>query len=92
MPHRCAVYGCHGNYTGEPYSDVVKFPSKANVEDKKIRDTWNSAMPNNLKTLIKRKPIYICKKHFDPNCKWIIIRGKRSDEPQVFLVEFQNHA
>ena len=59
MPHRCAVYGCRGNYTGEPYSDVVKFPSKDNVEAKKIGDTWISAMPNDPKTLIKRKTIYI---------------------------------
>ena len=55
MPHRSAVYGCCGNYTGEPYSDVVKFPSKDNVEAKKIQDTWISAMPNDPKTLIKRK-------------------------------------
>ena len=82
MPHRCAVYGCRGNYTGEPYCDVVKFPSKDNVEAKKIRDTWISAMPNDPKTLIKRKTIYTCKKHFVPNCKWITVQGgKRPDEP-----------
>ena len=27
MPRRCAVYGCRGNYIGEPYTKTVSFPT-----------------------------------------------------------------
>ena len=27
MPKRCAAFNCRGNYDGEPYSQVVSFPT-----------------------------------------------------------------
>ena len=74
------ILQCQGNYNGEPYSQMVKFPSRIKEEEEwKERIT---AIPNPLKSLLKRKEIYICQKHFHPDCKWKQIRGgKHPDEP-----------
>ena len=60
MGRHCVVYNCRGNYREEPYSQVVKFPT-----DRNERSKWISALPNDPKTLLKRKELWICVKHFD---------------------------
>ena len=39
MPKRCAVFNCRGNYDGEPYSQVVSFPT-----DRVERTRWIETM------------------------------------------------
>ena len=41
MPKGSNVYGCRGNYRGEPYAPVVKFP-----DDPEIRRQWLDSLPN----------------------------------------------
>ena len=79
MGKRCASYGCRGNYEGEPYSKVVKFP-----KDEVTRQAWIDAMPNNPGTLKDRKEIYICATHFEG--KWINVKGGTypANPPSVF--------
>ena len=60
MPKLCAAYGCRGNYKGEPYVRMVKFPSEENE-----RRRWIEAMPNNPATLITRRDIFVCASNFD---------------------------
>ena len=87
MPHRYAVYGCRGTYTRETYCDVVKFPSKNNVEAKKIRYEIHGFPPCHTTRKHLNKKSYTCKKLFNPNCKQIAIQeGKRLDEPQSIIV------
>ena len=75
MGRHCIVYNCRGNYRGEPYSQVVKFPT-----DENERSKWISALPNDPKTSLKRKELWICVKRFD--CAWKTTRGgKRPAEP-----------
>ena len=50
MPRRCAVYGCRGNYTGEPYTKCVSFPT-----DEETRLKWISALPIAPSSLVERK-------------------------------------
>ena len=79
MPRKCAAYKCRGNYNGEPYSQMVKFPSQIKEEEWK---EWITDMPNPLESLLQQKEIYICQKHFHPDCKWKkICGGKCPDEP-----------
>ena len=40
MPMKCNMFNRKGNYPGEPYSPVVKFPSDADE-----RERWNFACP-----------------------------------------------
>ena len=79
MPKRCASFGCFGNYKGQSYVRMVKFPTDVNE-----RERWIQALPNSRESLNQRKEIYICASHF--NCSWIVARGgKRSvDPPSVF--------
>jgi hypothetical protein len=70
MPKRCAVYGCRSNYRGEPYTQVVRFPT-----DDMERERWIKAMPNAGPSLIGRRDLYVCASHFD--CEWIVSRGGR---------------
>lgn len=79
MPKRCAVYGCQGNYRGQPYTKVVRFP-----EDELEHDRWIKAMPNAGPSLVGRRNLYICATHFD--CEWITYRGGRRPvvPPSIF--------
>ena len=80
MPKRCAAYGCHGNYRGEPYSRMVRFPSN---EDE--REAWINALPNRKGTVTNRKDLFICASHF--NCAWQTCRGgKRPVGPPTVFV------
>ena len=68
MPKRCVTYGCRGNYAGEPYTRVVKFPT-----DDKQRTEWLQAMPNAPGTLENRKNLYLWASHF--SCEWVSVQG-----------------
>ena len=83
---KCAAYNCRGNYNGEPYSPMVKFPSRDNENEKDDWDDWIKAMPNTPESLMKLKEVWICKKHFDPNCEWKTIKGGKlpSMPPSIF--------
>ena len=71
MPKKCNVYGCRGNYRGEPCTKVVLFPT-----DEVERNRWIEAMPNERSGLLQLKQIYACVRHFD--CKWIItVKGEK---------------
>ena len=63
MPKRCAAYGCRGNYTGGPYTSVVRFPIEITE-----RNRWIEAMPNDPGSLRERTEIVVCASHFE--CKW----------------------
>ena len=52
MPRRCAVYGCRGNYKGEPYTKTVSFPS-----EKETRQKWIAAMPNDPASFLEKEEI-----------------------------------
>ena len=67
MPKKCNVYGCRGNYRGEPYTEVVPFPT-----DEVERNRWIDAMPNEHSSLLQLKQIYACAHHFD--CEWITVK------------------
>ena len=84
MPRMCSVYGCRGNYKGEPYSPVVKCP-----DDPDIRKQWIDAMPNKRGSLEKLKEIWICRRHFD--CQDIKVQGgsRPSCHPTI-LMAFRN--
>lgn len=69
MPKRRAVYRCRGNYQGQPYTQVVRFPT----EEAK-RDRWIKAMPIG-SSLTGRRELFVCASHFD--CVWVISRGGR---------------
>lgn len=79
MPKRFAAYGCHGNYHGQPYSLVVRFPSSVDE-----REAWINALPNKKWTLTNRKDLYVCASHF--NCNWQVYRGGKrpAGPPTVF--------
>ena len=80
MPKRCAAFGCRGNYKGEDYSPVVKFP-----KDDLTHQAWIDAMPNDPETLKDRTgDIYICAAHFD--CEYVNIKGGKrpSKPPSIF--------
>ena len=79
MPKRCAVYGCWGNYRGQPYTRVVRFPT-----EEAERDRWIKAMPNAGSSLTGRRDLYVCASHFD--CEWVVSRGGRrpAGPPSVF--------
>ena len=79
MPKTCAVYGCRGNYRGQPYVPVVRFPT-----DEVERDRWIKSMPNAGNSLVNRKDLFICASHFD--CEWVVSRGGKRpvDPPSVF--------
>ena len=68
MPKGCNVYGCRGNYRGEPYTPVVKCP-----DDPEIRRQWLDSLPNERSSLEKLKEIWVCRKHFD--CEFIKSQG-----------------
>ena len=82
MPRSCNVLGCRGNYPGEPYSKVVKFPNK-NVDPSEW-DRWLCAMPNERASLENLKEIWLCRSHFD--CEWKKVRGgeRPVDPPSIF--------
>lgn len=79
MPKRCAVFGCRSNYRGEPYTRVVRFPT-----DEVEYDRWIKAMPNTGRSIIGRRDLFVCAKHFD--CEWVVCRGGRRPvaPPSVF--------
>ena len=63
MGRKCSVFDCNGNYSGQPYTRVVKFP-----KDEIIRNQWIDAMPNpqsqlekNSEIMLKANPKYIKK-------------------------------
>ena len=69
-----------GNYRGEPYSTMVKFPSAE--DDPYECESWVRTMSNSRESLTKLKEIWICRKHFGPNCDWKVARGgKRPNVP-----------
>ena len=79
MPHRCSTFNCRGNYNGEPYTRMVKFPS-----DEAERKIWISAIPNETESLSKLKEVWICAKYFD--CEWVTIKGgKRLNGPPTIF-------
>ena len=53
MGRKCAAFGCRGDFKGEPYSYVVKFPDKET--DQNSWDSWIDVMPNDRRTLEKIK-------------------------------------
>ena len=55
MPNKCNVYGCRGNYRGEPYTKVIEFP-----HDEAEGNRWIDAMPNDRSRLEKLKNICLC--------------------------------
>ena len=67
MPRCCAVYGCRGNYR-EPYTKTVSFPT-----GEETRSKWITALPNDSRTLVGRKEIWICVTHFEG--EWVTMRG-----------------
>ena len=70
-------------YKGEPYSEIIKFPSKKNRKERKVRELRISVLPNVPKSLENREKLWICRKHFSPNCEWVTVRGgRRPNEPQ----------
>ena len=71
MPRSCNALNCRGNYPGEPYSKVVKFPDK--LSDPEEWNRWLCAMPNERASLERLKEIWICRFHFD--CEWKKVRG-----------------
>ena len=79
MPKRCAVYGCRGNYAGQPYTRVVRFPT-----EEAERDRWIKAMPNARSGLTGSRELFVCASHFD--CEWVVYRGGRcpAAPPSVF--------
>ena len=80
MPRRCAVYGCRGNYRrGEPYTKTVSFPT-----DQETRSKWITALPNDSRTLVGRKEIWICVTHFEG--EWVTMRGGKRplNPPSIF--------
>ena len=79
MGRHCVVYNCRGNYRGEPYSQVVKFPT-----DRNERSKWISASPNEPKILLKRKELWMWVKHFD--CAWKTTQGgkRHAEPPSIF--------
>ena len=68
MGRNCSVFNCNGNYRGQPYTRVVKFP-----KDETIRNQWIDAMPNPQSQLEKKKDIYICCWHFE--CPFAPVQG-----------------
>ena len=88
MPRKCAAYMCR-RYNGEPYSQMIKLPCR--VKEEEEWKEWITAMPNPPKTLENRRELYICQKHFHPNCEWKKIRGgKRPDEPPCIFENVPN--
>ena len=79
MGRLCCVYGCRGNYRGEPYSQVVSFP-----KDEKSRNEWFEALPNDRKQLEEKKQLWVCRKHF--NCDFIKSQGgeRPTGPPTIF--------
>ena len=79
MPKRCAAFHCRGNYDGEPYTPVVRFPA-----DPSEKELWIEVMPNNSESLRNRKELYICASHFD--CKWVKAQGGKRpiNQPTIF--------
>jgi len=53
MSKQCAVYGCRGNYKGQPYTRVVRFPTEV-VECNR----WIKAIPNAGSSLTSRCDLY----------------------------------
>ena len=91
MLRKCATYKCRENCNGEPYSQMAKFPSR--IKEEEEWKEWITTVPNPLNSLLKRKEIYICQKHFHPNCKWKKIPGgKRPDEPPSIFEMYLVHA
>ena len=78
MPKKCNMFNCKGNYPGEPYSPVVKFPSDADE-----RERWILACPTDHDRLRSLKEIFACKTHFS---NFIKARGgSRPDgQPSIF--------
>jgi hypothetical protein len=68
MPKHCAAFDCHGNYKGQPYTRMVRFPTEENE-----RRRWIEAIPSNPLTLNRRRDIYVCASHF--YCFWTAAKG-----------------
>ena len=52
MPKRCAAYGCRGNYTGGPYTSVVRFTTEITEQNRWIEafnfdHIWKGVKPHN---------------------------------------------
>ena len=81
MPKCCVVYNCRGNFIGEPYTPVVRFPN--DIDERK---RWIGAMPNNSGSLNDRREIFVCSSHFE--CKWSSVNGgKRPIGPPTYFME-----
>ena len=65
MPRRCPVYGCRGNYRSELYTKI----------ETETRLKWITALPNDSRTLVGRKEIWICVTHFEG--EWVTMRGEK---------------
>ena len=76
MPKACNVFGCRGNYRGEPYSPVVKCP-----RDPDIRQRWLDSMPNDRASLENLKEIWVCRRHFD--CEFVKSQGGSQHRNQL---------
>ena len=82
MPRRCSVFGCNGNFDGQPYSQTVSASRERYPED---REKWIAALPNERKELERLKEIHVCKSHF--NCEWYRVQGggeRPMDPPTIF--------
>ena len=86
MPKSVMSNGCRGNYSGEPYTKVVEFPT-----DEVERNRWIDAVPNEHSSLRQLKKIYPCAHHFD--CEWITVKGRKrpSQPPSIFHVVPQSY-
>ena len=78
MPKKCNMFNCRGNYPGEEYSPVVKFPS-----DAQERERWILSCPTDHERLRSLTEIYACRSHFT---KFVTFRGGTRPEgpPTVF--------
>lgn len=71
MPKRCNMFNCKGNYPGEAYSPVVKFPS-----DPLEKERWILACLTDHERLWALKENYACKSHFK-----IFVKAKGGSRP-----------
>ena len=79
MSRRCNVFGCRGNYLGEPCMKTVSFPKDPNERKK-----WIDAMPNERSSLSQLSEIHVCKSRF--TCDWVTAHGRKrpSAPPSIF--------
>ena len=78
MGRSCMAFGCRGNYKGEPYSKMV------NSWDKKSKEDWIAAKPNDPESQRDKDKIWLCVTHFEG--EWISSQGGRKPKniPTIF--------